>query len=104
MTYWMTADLEQSSKAGATAYVSARTANYIRDYPAASGTITNTEVAVLHGISQGTIATMSAGKFSWRTFGSRFFSASVGHAVGQFQGPCVDIFLAGTLGSVTSIK
>ncbi len=107
MTYWMTADLEQSAKAGATAYVSARVSGYLKN-KASPGTngqpaaITRTQAAVANGISQGTIATASAGQFSWRTFGAAYVSGSTSHAIGRYPDPYVDAFVAGTLGGVTS--
>ncbi len=102
MTYWLTdGDLSQGIKAAAIAYASASIAEGIGD-AVENGIIDHSQAAWLHGFSQGGLGVIGAGKFTWRNFGSSFASGYVGHAMGRFENPGVDIFLAGSLGGVTS--
>ncbi len=103
MTYWLTdGDLSQGIKSAAIAFASASIADGIGD-KVEKGIIDNAEAAWLHGYTQGSLAVIGAGKFSLRTFGSSFASAYVGHKMGVFEdNKAFDIFMAGSLGGVTS--
>ncbi len=104
---WLSGDIKQGVKAAAIAYVSASIAAEIGEAETLGKdgviTISQTEAAVLHGLSQGHLSVIGAGKFTIQGYLAGFVSGSAGHAVGQMSNNIyADVFLSGTLGGVTS--